>query len=314
MFFRTYCVHASILGAAALFIQSFSPAQATPSRECDGPRLESVFDAAQHRVLEVPAKGWLLVEVGASDDSPTWFDIALGSCAAASPLVAVERGLEEGLLEVEPGRLELRYGTVDPGLGTPVRLSTHFVPEHAPQPRDGEEGDDTETGDGEIVPKDGGGPGSPNGPNKDGEEGDDTETGDGEIVPTRGSLDTPWWGCLAGEEPFDDFGLCATWIAPGQVLQQQLGEFRGDDRDHFAFELEVSARVRISHRSTVPMKGTLLLADGRPLVTARDPSLSGLDLEADLVAGVYLLRFEGIGESPGTYELSLATSRSGSTF
>lgn len=282
MFRRTLCVYASLLGAVVLFSQSSSLAQAIPGRECGGPRYATSFDSARHRVIDIPAKGWLLVEVGASDGSPTWFDVSGGDCAASTPLVAVERGLEDGLLEVEAGRLELRFGTVDPGLEVPLRLSTHFVPENALQPRDGEEGDDT-------------------------------ETGDGEIVPNRGTLDTAWHGCLAGDEPFDDFGLCATWIEPGRLVRQQLGEFRGAgrhsiDRDHFVFELRHAARVRLVHHGTVPMKGTLMLEDGRPLVVAHDTTVGSLQLEAHLVAGTYLLRLEGLGDAVGSYELSLETS------
>lgn len=317
MFSRTHCIRASLLGAAVLLATSFTPAQAVPSLECGGPSFESPPDPSRHQVLDIPTKGWLLVDVGASDEAPVWFDIAHRDCRRSGPLVVLERGLDQGLFEVEPGPLELRYGTVEPGSRAPLRLSTHFVPDLGIQPRDGEEGDDTEAGDGEIVPKQGSVPGDPD---KDGEEEDDTEAGEGEIVPTHGlgdstgpldatdAIDTAWRGCLDSEEPFDDFALCAAWLEPGRRVEQRLGELGNADRDHFLFELEGAGRVRITLRGTVPMQGTVLLADGRPLASRRDPGGEGLTIELDLVAGTYLLRLEGLDQAPGAYEVRLDTS------
>jgi hypothetical protein len=230
--------------------------------------------------LDVPAPGWLLVEVESpgSGDAVPWLDVAEPGCGSGGGYF-VDRGLDHGLLAVEPGVLRLRLGTVSPGTEPELRLVALFVPHGDPDVSD-----------------------------KDGEEGDDTEAGDGEIVPSAlGEGDDRWWDCVHGREPFNDFGICAAELQPDRRQRRSLGEAVRLDRDYFTFELERRALVRLSARGSVAVRGTLSLENGRPLAAGGGEERTAFEIVAELVPGRYLVRVEAAGEAVGEYRISLRT-------
>lgn len=323
-----------ILGGV-LAVLCAAPVAAVPSLECAlGDSLDSATVGSQSKSLQVEQAGYLLVEVQGGADGAAWFDVSQG-CGKASTARVVEHGFDHGVLWVEPGAVELRYGTVDPAASHKLSLSTRWMNDHFGN-KDGDEGDDTETGTAEIVPIQdfGGCPW----PDKDGEEGDDTETGTAEIVPVQGFGGCPWpdkdgdegddtetgtaeivpapfqggedhWpGCLNGVEPFDDFALCASPLMVGNPVTGYLEAKRFGDRDYYHLTLEQTGRVRMSLQGQTELRATLLLSDGRPLrqLSTGPMESKGLGaLEVLLPAGEYLVRVEGTDNAVGAYRLDL---------
>lgn len=316
---KVFCYKLVRLAALTVFALTWTahPAQATLSTSlCDTHR-ESLsaaggFTSASRSPgrlsLDIPSRGWLLVEVESL--SPTaasaWLAVDEAHCGSQGIGSFVDRSLDHGLLAVEPGVLGLRFGSVVPSAAiVELRLAAHFIPDSAAA--SAEKGDDTEVGDGEIVPvvtEPGARRFRRSG--KDGEEGDDTEVGDGEIVPAPPTaIDDPWWNCLHGSEPFDDFGLCATQLWPDRPLRESLGEAKALDRDYFTFDLDRAAQVRIATRGSIPLRSTLMLENGRTLAIAdsSDPASGDFHIEATLVPGTYLIKIEGVDTATGDYEI-----------
>ena len=289
--------------------------------EGQGPGSQEEIPGAVYRVLDVdiPQRGWLLVEVESSPDMGDTGAIGFFDLIDSDPrsqgdarATVIDRGVDHGLLAVEPGALGLRFGAVDSGDATGWRLATHFVPWNAGTDRDkdGDEGDDSEVGNGEVVPQEGTPDDrredTPESDERDGEEGDDSEVGNGEVVPTAvDANDDPWWQCLLGNEPYDDFGLCATTLWPGARIDERLGELRTADRDYFTFDLDTTARVRIGSHGQLDTTAVLFHEGGRTLARA-DQGGEGdnFQIVANLVPGTYLLRVEGIGEPRGDYQIA----------
>lgn len=244
--------------------------------------------------LRVPSKGWLVVEVTAplAGEVRPWLQVIRDVEAARQPPASSTAAFGPALLEVEPGPLALHLGSVLPLAATePLWLRAHFVP--AADPR-------TEiqlAATGEIHSLDTGP--RADGLSKDGDAGDDTEAGDGELLPNKSASEGAfWWGCLLGHEPLNDFVLCPMDLDDRWSVESQLEAGRSLDRDHFAIRLEEAATLQVSvnlHRSAVAHLEVLTLA-GEILVQSEvgGPS-DNPPLEMSLPAGDYFLRLAGRG-------------------
>ena len=95
--------------------------------EGQGPGSQEEIPGAVYRVLDVdiPQRGWLLVEVESSPDMGDTGAIGFFDLIDSDPrsqggarATVIDRGVDHGLLAVEPGALGLRFGAVDSGDAT----------------------------------------------------------------------------------------------------------------------------------------------------------------------------------------------------
>lgn len=267
--------------------------------------------------VEVPAAGWLALELGASGAAPgaTWLQVVDPKCSGG--VAAPDGFVDRGFVEVrEPGTVYLRLGSVhDHPPGSPtLRLASHLFERRSSGgekdfEKDGAPGDNTEEEDGEIVPLLFPGEecdarfasqGVTGAYDKDGAPGDNTEEEDGEIVPILGGGGDCSVAC-AGREPANDLLYCAGTLAPGVALAENLGAPDGLDRDYFTFTVRAPGEVRVDAESDLRLHATILDVAGR--VLADDELLEREPLTATLPPGRYFLRVEGVGE--GEYRLEL---------
>lgn len=304
----------STLVSYLLFIFLSQSVSALPSVDCtmDPSYPGHLMDGRVHTV-QVETSGWLMIEASSPAGSPVWFEVRSVDCRSHSGNKVVEQGFGHGILQVEPGRLDIHFGSVRPGGDDDLRLRTQFVGAlHGL--KDGEEEDDTDTGAAEILPKDKRSPGTPR-PDKDGEEGDDdeeddTDTGAAEILPVQQFFDPlPWLGCLDAAEPFDDFGLCAKSLTVNRSIMARLGEYAASDRDYYTFTLTRAEWITVQARGDVDLFVQLWTEDGRTLGraagSAKGDTASSMNLQARLPAGTYLVSIDSPSNASGDYRLEL---------
>lgn len=254
-------------------------------------------------MLAVPAQGRLAVEIavpGAEEATP-W--VALSSdChedAPAAGLRFVARGLGRQLIEVvTPGVYFLRVGVVEASreLGS-YKISTRFLTEDLA----------TKVGAGQETEAP-----APGWRPKDGEEGDDTELVDNEILPL---LFDPFASvresCDAAVEPADDLSFCARRLVLGETVESSLDNAIRDDHDFFVFELEHAQRVRISGSGEIDTLGSLFDDSGHRLMRDDDGGDGdGFEILAELTAGRYAIRVEGWSGAEGSYRLTVDSAAS----
>ena len=273
------------------------PAQSLPLNgtvQIDG----AVFSDLVSLMLAVPASGRLAVEIavpGVEEMTP-W--VALSSdCredAPATGLRFLERGLGRQLIEVvEPGVYVLRVGVVEPSreLGS-YKISTSFRIEELA----------TKVGAGQETQPPGSGRRF-----KDGEEEDDTELVDNEILPLL--FDPFAFGresCGAAVEPADDLSFCARRLVLGETVESSLDSANRDDHDFFVFEIGHAQRVRISGDGEIDTLGSLFDGSGHRVMRDDDGGDGdGFEIVAELTAGRYAIRVEGWSGAEGSYRLTV---------
>ncbi len=231
--------------------------------------------------LEMPASGILAVEIAVPgfETAVPWIEFLPAECARL-----LDRSLGRQVLALtEAGTYRVRVGAVSPDQPLPgYKLSVHFL---------GFEPFDDATSWPDLL-------------TKDGEEGDDTEEGDQEILPIVVNIPPG-----AGEEPANDLSVCAGRLFLHGMTPGELDSSAGTDHDYFTFELEHARRVRVFTTGTTDTLGTLYDEHGQRLV-ADDDGGDGHNfaIDAMLSSGRYFVRVEGALGSEGAYELRLSSS------